>query len=186
MFDEPEVGKLIVSGPPGAGKTTAIRALSDSPPITTEVLATDELGWEKEETTVGMDIGQIALDDGEVLSIYGTPGQTRFSFMWDILKIGAQGLILLINHRRLAPMDDLREFASTFVELLSEGRGVVGISRYEDHIGPSLNDYADTLAELGFHVPVFAVDVRERDDVLLLVETLSLLTQPNQLVEPSL
>ena len=89
MFHDELLAKLLVSGPPGAGKTTAIYALSEIPPICTEVLATDELTLEKEETTVGMDYGQITLGEGEVIAVYGTPGQPRFSFMWQILLEGA-------------------------------------------------------------------------------------------------
>ena len=169
--------KLLVSGPPGSGKTTAIRALSEIEPISTEVLATDDLVFEKDETTVGMDFGQVTLDDGEVLAIYGTPGQTRFSFMWDILLGGTAGVILLLNHQRPDPLADLREFALAFADLLVSGQAVVGISRFDDEHLPHLSDYAHTLADLGMHVPVFAVDVRQRDDVLLLVETLALLTR---------
>jgi signal recognition particle receptor subunit beta len=175
MLVDAEVAKLLISGPPGAGKTTAIRALSEIPPISSEVLATDDLALEKEETTVGLDFGQITLEDGEVLAIYGTPGQVRFSFMWDILKDGAQGLILLLNHLRPDPLADLREFVPTFADMFAEGVAVVGVSRYDTEIGPALQSYADLLAELGVMAPVVAVDVRERDDVLLLVETLAML-----------
>lgn len=176
MFVDTAVAKLIVSGPPGAGKTTAIAALSEIPPICTEVLATDELALEKEETTVGMDIGQITLSDGEVLAIYGTPGQIRFSFMWEILKQGAHGLILLLNHMRSDPIADLRDFAATFFDMFAQGLVVIGISRFDAAFGPSLDDYSRALDSLGAQVPVFAVDVRESNDVLLLVETLAVLT----------
>lgn len=176
MYADTGAAKLIVSGPPGAGKTTAITALSEIPPISTEVLATDELAFDKDETTVGMDFGQITLSEGEVLAIYGTPGQTRFSFMWEILKHGAQGLILLLNHRRPDPLADLRDFAATFTEMFNQGLVVIGISRFDATLGPSLDDYSHALHALGAQVPMFAVDVRERDDVLLLVETLAVLT----------
>lgn len=176
MFVDTGAAKLIVSGPPGAGKTTAIAALSEIPPISTEVLATDELALEKDETTVGMDFGQITLSEGEVLAIYGTPGQTRFSFMWEILKQGAQGLILLLNHMRADPIADLHDFAATFTEMFEQGLVVVGISRFDAAVGPSLDDYSQALSALPTPVPLFAVDVRERDDVLLLVETLAVMT----------
>lgn len=181
MYGDTGAAKLIVSGPPGAGKTTAIAALSEIPPISTEVLATDELSLEKDETTVGLDFGQITLRDGEVLAIYGTPGQTRFSFMWEILKQGAQGLILLVNHARPDPIADLNDFAASFVDLFARGHAVVGISRFDAAGGPSLDDYSRALAALNASVPVFAVDVREAEDVYLLVETLAVLTGDGEL-----
>jgi hypothetical protein len=44
----------------------------------------------KDQTTVAMDYGVLALDGGVQLHLYGTPGQERFSFMWDMeLFLGA-------------------------------------------------------------------------------------------------
>ena len=34
--------KIVFTGPMGAGKTTAIRAISDAPPVSTEVANTDQ------------------------------------------------------------------------------------------------------------------------------------------------
>lgn len=179
LFDG-HLDKLLISGPPGAGKTTAIAAISEIPPISTEVAATDELVFEKDETTVGMDYGQVTLGDGAVLALYGTPGQTRFSFMWQILLNGAAGVILLLNHRRPDPLADLREFVPTFLPMFQAHRAVVGVSRYCDDTGPALGEYLDTLHTLGTDAPLLAVDVRDREDVLLLVETLELLQLGDQ------
>lgn len=170
-----QLAKLLVSGPPGAGKTTAIARLSDIPPISTEVAATDELVFEKAETTVGMDYGQVMLEGGELLALYGTPGQPRFSFMWQILLDGAAGVILLLNHRRPDPLADLRAFVPTFAALFAAQRAVIGISRHTPDVGPALDEYLECLQHLGADAPILAVDVREREDVLLLVESLELL-----------
>lgn len=175
MFTEHAGAKLVITGPPGAGKTTAIAQISEITPIVTEVLATDLLAQEKEQTTVGLDFGQITLNDGETVALYGTPGQGRFSFMWDILLQGAQGVIILINHARPDPLADLREFAQAFSEHLRSGRAVLGISRHTEAVRPSLDDYAEALTAAGCPAPVLAVDVRVRDDVLLLVESLALM-----------
>ena len=80
--------KIIFSGTVGAGKSTAIAALSDIPPVATEAVATDETSQLKKTTTVAMDYGVLNLPDGEKVMLYGTPGQERFSFMWDILSEG--------------------------------------------------------------------------------------------------
>src|SRR5207244_2145977 len=68
--------KIVFTGTPGAGKTTAIGALSDTPPVVTDVRNTDaSLG--KENTTVGLDFGQVDLGDGQFVRLFGTPGQLR-------------------------------------------------------------------------------------------------------------
>ena len=44
-----------------------------------------------------MDYGELTLEDGEKVSLVGTPGQRRFDFMCSILTKGALGLIILIR-----------------------------------------------------------------------------------------
>lgn len=175
MLTEHNGAKLIITGPPGAGKTTAIAQISEIAPISTEVLATDALAEEKQQTTVGLDFGRVTLHDGESIALYGTPGQVRFSFMWSILLEGAEGVIILVNHQRPDPLADLTEFVHFFAAHLAGGRAVVGISRHDDAQGPRLDEYAAVLDTAGCPAPVLAIDVRQRDDVLLLIESLALL-----------
>ena len=72
--------KIIFTGPVGAGKTTAIAALSDIAPVSTAAKATDMTRDRKEKTTVAMDYGAMRLEDGGTVHLYGTPGQERFDF----------------------------------------------------------------------------------------------------------
>lgn len=55
--------KIIFTGPVGVGKTTAIAALSDDPPIKTDARASDMTTSMKSHTTVAMDYGVIHLDE---------------------------------------------------------------------------------------------------------------------------
>src|SRR5690554_7751801 len=72
--------KIIFTGPVGAGKTTAIAAISDKPPISTDEAASDMTTSRKSQTTVAMDYGVKYLDNSDILHLYGTPGQERFNF----------------------------------------------------------------------------------------------------------
>ena len=83
--------KIIFTGPVGVGKTTAIAALSDEPPVQTDASASDMTAVRKGYTTVAMDYGLIQLDENTKIHLYGTPGQERFDFMWDILSQGSMG-----------------------------------------------------------------------------------------------
>jgi small GTP-binding protein len=85
--------KLIISGPVGAGKTTFISTLSQTSTVNTDELASEDIG--KATTTVAMDFGTLDLD-GIPLYLFGTPGQERFDFMWEILCDGALGMIVLV------------------------------------------------------------------------------------------
>ncbi|MDR2216082.1 MAG: ATP/GTP-binding protein [Nevskiaceae bacterium] len=85
--------KVVVSGPVGAGKSTFIRTLSQTEVVDTDERSSENIG--KTHTTVALDFGQIDLGD-YLIHLFGTPGQTRFDFMWDILSEGALGLLLLV------------------------------------------------------------------------------------------
>lgn len=167
--------KIVLAGPMGAGKTTAIRAISEIEPIDTEAFNTERERFDKVGTTVAMDYGELTISDDEKLMLYGAPGQERFDFMWPILAKGALGILLLINNAAPDPLDDLVYYATRFRAAIAQSVLVVGVGRTEQNATPSLGDHADRLAALGIFCPVLAVDVRRQDDVLLLMD--ALLTQ---------
>ena len=82
----------------GAGKSAAIKVLSDIDVVSTEARNTDVESHTKYLTTVGIDYGEICLEDGIKIGLYGTPGQDRFNFMWSIVCKGALGTVILIDH----------------------------------------------------------------------------------------
>src|SRR5438270_10543160 len=92
--------KIVVTGPFSAGKTTLIRTISEITVLSTEKDITDHTKSRKAETTVAMDFGRITIDRDLVLYLFGTPGQDRFDFMWEILGEGMLGYILLVDSSR--------------------------------------------------------------------------------------
>jgi len=80
--------KMVVTGPFSAGKTEFIKTISEIDVVSTERKITDETKRVKEATTVAMDFGRITVDEDLVLYLFGTPGQKRFDFMWEILSEG--------------------------------------------------------------------------------------------------
>ncbi|MEW5789102.1 MAG: ATP/GTP-binding protein [Pseudomonadota bacterium] len=170
--------KIIFSGPVGAGKTTAITSLSDTPPVSTEQLASDETRLVKATTTVAMDYGVIRLGGEERIHLYGTPGQERFDFMWEILSQGAIGLVLLISNARPDPYADLHLFMNAYRPFAEQNRLVVGVTQMDLETKPSLNDYRRRLLADGLHTPVFEVDARRRQDISVLVQVLLLGQDP--------
>lgn len=171
MFGEQQY-KIIFTGPVGAGKTSAIRALSDIEPILTEQLATDEVANQKAETTVAMDYGSMKLDKQVRIHLYGTPGQKRFDFMWEILTDGGIGLILLLDNSSKNPIADMKYYIEAFDGFIQDHKLVVGINFMDKNPTPSINDYADELRKIGIRSPVFEVDCREYNDVSMLVQSL--------------
>lgn len=163
--------KIILTGTMGAGKTTAIAAVSETPPIVTDVVNNDR-SVDKAQTTVGFDYGQLTLDNGDRIRLFGTPGQERFRFVWQALSSGALGLIILTDNSRPDPLADLRVYLDGFATELSTLPCVVGVGRLESHPHPDLQAYADVLEKAGHVFPVLPVDVRQREDVLLLMDVL--------------
>lgn len=164
--------KIVFTGPMGAGKTTAITAVSDVAPVSTEMRNHDQESFAKEATTVALDLGQIGLDDGTVVRLYGTPGQERFSFMWEIIGRGAMGVILLIDGSNVNALPDLRTYASVFSRIAPDQPFIVGVGRTGSDDVELLDACAQALESLQLSAPIFSVDVRKREDVLLLIETL--------------
>ena len=164
--------KIIFIGPVGAGKTTAIRAISDFEPISTEVVASDETSLIKETTTVGMDYGEIEIDETLVLRLYGTPGQRRFAHMWDILAQGALGFIILVDNSRRLPLSDLGMYLDNFKPYIATSAAVIAVTRTDLAPQPDLHAYHKFLQERGETYPVMTADARQKDDVLTLVDTL--------------
>lgn len=165
--------KVVITGTVGAGKTTAIQAICGGESIvTTEMKATDGVGRKKDTTTVAMDYGEISLPEGEKLRIYGTPGQERFRYMWEILARGALGFIILVDRNRRDPVADLDIYLENFDEHIRQSAGVVGVTKEvadNDRIDQALRDH---LNKRGFCLPLFSVDPRQGDQVALLLETL--------------
>ena len=164
-------GKILFIGPMGAGKTTAIGAVSDIDPISTEALNTDLAQCNKLTTTVALDYGEIQMED-DLVALYGIPGQDRFDFMWPILAEGALGAIVLLNHERAQSPQDMVDYIEAFPELRERGALVVAVGRTPQPVGQSLKPYREALVRLGLPLPIFAADVRRKADVLLLIETL--------------
>lgn len=166
--------KIIFSGTVGAGKSTAIAALSDIPPVATEAVASDETGLIKKTTTVAMDYGVLNLPGGEKVMLYGTPGQERFNFMWEILSEGGIGLVLLINNANPDPLADLQGYLHAFKDFISKTAVTIGVTHMDRAEAPDLDAYRTRLASLGHQPPpvVFRVDARSRDDVAMLVKAL--------------
>lgn len=166
--------KIIFTGPVGAGKTTAIAAISEIEPICTDEAASDMTLDHKESTTVAMDYGLIRLSARDKVHLYGTPGQERFGFMWDILTKGGIGLVLLIDNTRPEPFNDLKFYVNAFRGFIDNTRLVVGVTQMDLERTPTITEYLDQLRTLDVVAPVFEVDARRSRDVSLLIQALLL------------
>jgi uncharacterized protein len=170
--------KIIFTGPVGAGKSTAIKSISDSAPVSTDESASDMTRDRKASTTVALDYGVMNLPDGEKIHLYGTPGQERFDFMWEILTTGGIGLVLLLDNTRADPFQDMKLFLNKFLDFTDSTSLVVGVTQMDLKPLPLIDDYYRQVERLGFKPPIFEVDARSRTDVSTLVQALLYVIDP--------
>jgi signal recognition particle receptor subunit beta len=168
----PLLDKIIFTGPVGAGKTTAIAAISEEPPVSTDVRCTDDTIKMKNTTTVAMDYSYITLDDGARIHLYGTPGQERFKFMWNILARGGIGLVLLVNRDNDDPLGTMEYYLDAFEEFARNNAVVIGVTRSGVLDQATISDFQRRLYERNQIFPVFEVDARNGDDIKLLLQAL--------------
>jgi small GTP-binding protein len=106
--------KMVITGPFNSGKTEFIRAISEIDIVSTERKITTEAERVKEDTTVAMDFGRITVDDDLVLYLFGTPGQRRFDFMWEILAEGMLGFVVMVDSARPETFREAKSILETF------------------------------------------------------------------------
>ncbi len=164
--------KIVFAGSIGAGKTTAIQSVSDVEVVHTEEMATDDVKQMKETTTVAMDYGQMILEDKTLLHLYGAPGQGRFDFMWEILSLGALGVIVLIDAASSDPFAQIDAYMTGFEQQLRERTMVIGLSRTDLNEQFQLDEYRSYICRYDQSIPLLTVDTRQQQQVRVLVRVL--------------
>lgn len=162
--------KIVFAGSMGAGKSAAIEALSDIPVFQTEAINTDTESHVKMLTTVGIDYGEFSLDDGTKVGLYGTPGQQRFDFIWSVICQGALGTIVLIDHTTEQPLVDLQLYLDNFSQ--NNQNIIIAITHIDQKSETDTVQYREFLAQQSRLYPLFFIDAREKEDVLMLIDAL--------------
>jgi signal recognition particle receptor subunit beta len=178
-----EIMRLVVTGPVGAGKSTFIRSISEIAVVDTDCRATDETTLIKPKTTVAFDFGRLSFGPEMALHLYGTPGQSRFDFMWDILIQKAHAYILLVAAHRPSEFIDARRIRA-FMRQRSQVPMIIGLTHTDS---PYAWDMQNTAIALGYlnektRPPIVIVNPTQTESVAQAVITLVQHSMQNCLV----
>ncbi len=164
--------KLVFAGPVGAGKSTAIASLAESPPVSTEMPLLDPVSPGKTTTTVALDFATAILDDGTPLFLYGLPGQDHFEFMRGIVLEGAVGALVMLDAREQTIAATCIGWIDAIGAIDRELPLAFGVTHSDVAPGFSLHEVRMAMRERGLAVPVFSVDARDREHMAHLVRAL--------------
>ncbi|MDG5803874.1 ATP/GTP-binding protein [Streptomyces ossamyceticus] len=157
--------KVLVVGHFAVGKTTFVGTLSEIQPLRTEEVLTqagalvDDLAGtrDKTTTTVALDFGRLTLNPSLVLYLFGTPGQQRFTRLWEDMTRGALGALVLADTRRLSHSFDVM---GTLEDL-----GLPYAVAVNDFDGAPVHDLAEVREALDLlpETPLVRCDARDPD-----------------------
>ena len=167
-------------GAVGSGKTTAIAAVSDIDCLDTEVAYYEGGPQSKPTTTVALDMGMLELGQGDRLRLQGAPGQQRFDYMWEILLLQAQAVVVLV-HAGPQAQAELDFYLGQVHQLMAaQGRSVpivVGVTHVQNR---AVDLHLDSAAACPCHQcrpPILPVDARERASVVQLLQVVTALLE---------
>ncbi|MCS6959859.1 MAG: ATP/GTP-binding protein [Pseudanabaenaceae cyanobacterium SKYGB_i_bin29] len=179
-----QIMRIVVTGTVGAGKSTFVRTVSEIEPVETDQAATDETATMKTHTTVAMDFGRLHFGTQTSLHVYGTPGQERFDFMWDILIRKAHAFILLVSSHRPQDLRGARKILS-FMRYRAKIPFLIGLTHTDLPNAWSMEDISVALGFTDSHSrpPICRVDPRDRvSAVQTLVELIQEYTRQKRAV----
>jgi signal recognition particle receptor subunit beta len=116
------------------------------------------------------------------LSLFGTPGQQRFNFMWDVLAEGMDGYVVLVD---LSRTDSFEEAAGIIAHFhrISDAPFVIGANKGSGDEA-ELEGLAEKLGAAG--APVVACDATDHESArdTLLALLLEVLSAVDEEIEP--
>ncbi|MEW1957576.1 GTP-binding protein [Kineococcus sp. NPDC059986] len=140
------VRKVVVTGPFGAGKTTfaatVTQGLGGGTLTTTETGVSDETAALKASTTVALDHTSFLVPPGPGsvwaatrVNLFGTPGQDRFAFMWEMLAQNMHGYLVLVDASRSVSIAQAAGIVAAFARIAPRSPRLVAVSRWADPAG---------------------------------------------------
>lgn len=167
-----DVIRIVVTGTVGAGKSTFVQTVNQFGVVETDEIATDATALRKPTTTVALDFSRIALSSNIVLHVYGTPGQSRFDFMWELLIQRAHVYVILVAAHRPEDLPQTREIM-TFMATRTSVPMIIGITHTDcsGAMGPTAILAQLGYLDLGHQPPHLIINPHERSSVFAALAT---------------
>jgi len=161
--------KILIASTTATLKSAAIQSISGSTFLSERKNSPDFEGGSKMLSKVDMDYGSLNVTDNERILLYGIPSSEHFNSIWEILKKGAIGLLLLIDNGRPNPLGDLENYVELFGEFIDKTGVVIGIVQTERYPLPDIHDYQLHLQKIQFSgrypPPIMEVDPENHDEM---------------------
>ncbi len=167
--------KIVLLGSPGSGKTTAIQSASHGKALNSDVSATDSVANDKAKTTVGIDYADILIPDdigimNKKITLFGTPGQIKFNFIWDVVGKTADAFIILLDLSRPEPLSYLKFYQRFLRDELGKDSQVFCALTHSEKYPGDLNSFMDCIeSEFQKLKGVYKIDARKTDDITILL-----------------
>lgn len=138
--------KILIAGPEGSGKATAVQAISEL--NKTGAVKQASTGRGDKAQTNSMDYASFDISNNERILLYSIPEQEQYKVAWNTLQKGAIGLVLLIDNGRENPLGDLDAFLELLEGFVDKTGMVIGINRTEQYPSPDIHDYHSHLVKI--------------------------------------
>jgi len=158
----PYIPRIVVTGPANSGKSTFVTNASD------DGHSIDRRGSDGDATTVAMDFGWLRWKDFDI-TLYGTPGHTRFDPLLPPYLRHAMGVILIIDATR----PDKLPRARSLIEMIVKRRIPYVIAANKNDLPDVMNplEIRNALG-IGSEIPLFSISALRRSDVHFVLESL--------------
>jgi len=167
------VRKVVIAGPVGSGKTTALRTIFKDKLLSTDANYSNTTPTDaKKTTTVAMDYGVLLCPELPFkLHLYTVPGQERFQFMWEIIGKNADGLIVLIDAKQSNPIAAVHLYMKNIIQFLHHPVVLVALNKLtaEQRLMLRMPPY---LRHDDIRLRLTSTDVRDEQEVLSVLRVL--------------
>jgi small GTP-binding protein len=152
--------KIIFIGSPGSGKSTFIHTASQNENLEKEI-----------NSSLGIDIATMQMQDGIKLSLIGTPGEASSDFIWDIIGVNASAYIIVLDLSRPEIFEYLKKYLSYIKSKAGKVKNLFCILTHSDNTIENLQHVTSELKKnYPFIICSYVIDTRKLKHVNIVME----------------